>query len=351
MTDPRSISRRGFGRLAAGLAAGAAGMAALPSFPRPAVAQGKKAVTFLLDVKPYSKHALFYAALDNGYFAKRGLDVTFNAGKGSADVAQKVAGKGADFGFVDAGVAVLARGRGMPVKLTSMVHYQNMMTVVSLRDPALKGPKDLEGLKIAANAGDAVRTALGAVCKINGVDYGKIDFVTVETTNKRPLLFAGQVDATCDYAVNMPVYEAAAKKMGKHASQVLFSDYGVDIYSNGMLTRDDLLKDDPKLVKDFNDAMVEAMIFAVDNRDEAVRIFLKHNPESDPALTRAGLDVAIHHLLVPEVRQHGIGPMSKDKMAKTIEIMQGYFQLAGNVAADDVYTNGFVTPGLKPKSV
>lgn len=347
MTDPRSISRRGFGRLAAGLAAGAA---MLPSFPRPALAQGKKAVTFLLDVKPYSKHALFYAALDNGYFARRGLDVTFNAGAGSADVAQKVAGKGADFGFVDAGVAVLARGRGLPVKLTSMVHYKNMMTVVSLREPPIKTPKDLEGLKIAANAGDAVRTALAAVCKINGVDYTKLQFVTVETTNKRPLLFAGQVDATCDYAVNLPVYEAGAAKVGKHAAQVLFSDFGVDIYSNGMLAREDMLKDDPQLVKDFNDAMVEAMIFAVDNRDAAVEIFLKHNPQSDPALTRAGLDVAINHLLVPEVHQHGIGPMDKAKMASTIDIMKGYFQLAGAVTPDDVYTNAFVTPGQKPKS-
>src|SRR3546814_6113133 len=83
--------------------------------------------------------------------------------------------------------------------------------------------------------------------------------------------------------------------------------------SNGMLTRYDLLKDDPKLVKDFNDAMVEAMIFAIDNRDDAVKIFLKHNPQLDPDLTRAGLDVAIAHLVVPEVHQHGIGPMSKDK--------------------------------------
>src|SRR3546814_4121591 len=78
MTDTRKISRRSFGRMAAGLAAGTAGAAALPGLSRTARAQGKKAVTFLLDVKPSSKHALFFAALDHGYFAKRGLDLTFN---------------------------------------------------------------------------------------------------------------------------------------------------------------------------------------------------------------------------------------------------------------------------------
>ncbi|WP_370152930.1 ABC transporter substrate-binding protein [Ferrovibrio sp.] len=347
MTDTRKISRRGFGRLAAG--SFAAGVA-LPMIGAGARAQDRKAVTFLFDVKPYSKHALFYPALENGYFAKRGLDVTFNAGKGSADVAQKVAAKGAEFGFVDAGTAVLARGRGMPIKLTAMVHYKNMMTVASLREPPIRTPKDLEGLKIAANAGDSVRTALGAVAAINGIDFRKIEFVTVETANKRPLLFAGQVDATCDYAVNMPVYEAAAAKMGKQASQVLFSEFGVDVYSNGILTRDDVLKDDPKLARDFNDAMVESMIFAIENRDEAVKMFLKHNPQSDGELARAGLDVAIEHLLVPEVAEHGIGPMSREKMARTIEIMKSYFNLAGSVSPADMYSNDFVTAGRKPKA-
>src|SRR3546814_17548829 len=106
-------------------------------------------------------------------------------------------------------------GRGMRGKVTSMVDYQNMMTVVRMSEPEKKNPKDLEGLKIADNAGDAVRTALGAVAKINGIDYNKIEFVTVENTNKRTLLFAGKVDACCDYAVNVPIYEAAAKKIDR----------------------------------------------------------------------------------------------------------------------------------------
>jgi NitT/TauT family transport system substrate-binding protein len=311
-------------------------------------AQAHKQVTFLLDVPAYSKHALFYPALDKGYFAKRGLEVTFGSAKGSADCAQRVASKAADFGFIDAGLVILARGRGLPIKLTSMVTYKNMMAMVGCGDPPITRPKDLEGRKVAAAPGDSVRTGFMAISKPNGVDMAKVDWVTTDSTNKRTLLFSGKVGATCDYAVNFPVYEMGAKKIGKTVSQILLADFGLDIYSNGIATRDDVIKADPELVKNFNDALVEAMVFAIDNRDEAVRIFLKHNPQFDPALTRAGLDVAIAHLLVPEVAEHGIGPMDPAKVDKTIAAMKAHFNLAADVAPASVYTNDYVTAGRKP---
>jgi NitT/TauT family transport system substrate-binding protein len=136
--------------------------------------------------------------------------------------------------------------------------------------------------------------------------------------------------------------------MGRKVSQFLFSDFGLDIYSNGVVTRDDVIKSDPALVKAFSDALVESMVFAIENRDEAVSIFLKYSPQSNPALARAGLDVAIAHLLVPEVAEHGIGPMDPKKIAKTIDIMKAHFDLAANVAPGDFFSNDYVTAGRKP---
>jgi NitT/TauT family transport system substrate-binding protein len=324
------------------------GTLAAPFVVRSAAAQSSRKVTFLLDVPVYSKHALFYPALENGYFAKRGLDVSFSAAKGSADAAQRVAAKAADFGFIDAGSAILARGRGLPLKMTGMVHYKNMMAMMSIGDPPLVAPKDLEGRKVAAAAGDAVRTGFAAVAKQAGVDLAKVEYVTVDVPNKRPLLFAGKVGATCDYSVNRPVYEAAARKMGKDVSQILFADFGLDIYSNGVTTRDDVLQREPTLVKSFNDALVESMVFAVDQPDEAVSMYMKHNTQSDPALIRAGLDIAIRHLMVPEVAQHGIGPMDPAKMEKTIAAMKSYFELASPVSVADIMTNDFITAGRRP---
>jgi NitT/TauT family transport system substrate-binding protein len=347
MTDRVILSRRRF----VGGVAGALAGSALPLAPRAARAQSLKPVTFLFDVAPYSKHALFYPALENGYFKRAGLDVTIHAAKGSGDAAQKVATKTAEFGFVDAGTAIVARGQRLPITLTSMVHYKTLMMVVGLTDPPLRAPKDIEGHKLAAAAGESVRVVMPALAKFGAFDMSKVSFVTVESQNKLALLLAGKVDGCCDYAVNFPVYEAGAKKVGKTASRVLFADFGIDIYSNGILVHDEFLKAEPGLVRAFNDALVEAMIFAVDNREEAVKIFMKFNPASDPVLVRAGLDVAVEHLLVPEVREHGIGPMAPAKMANTVALIKEYFKLEHDVAPEAMFTNDAVTPGRKPKAI
>src|SRR5581483_12519569 len=88
-------------------------------------------VTFLLDVAPYGKHALFYAGQDHGEFARAGFNVKFASAQGSGDCVRKVAAKAADFGFADTGATILARAEGAPAKMTFMVHYKNLMSVLA----------------------------------------------------------------------------------------------------------------------------------------------------------------------------------------------------------------------------
>ena len=70
----------------------------------------------------------------------------------------------------------------------------------------------------------------------------------------------------------------------------------------GVTTRDDVIKSDPELVKNFNDALVESMVFSVDNRDEAERIlsFLDSRGLS-PSLIVATHGHLDHTAAVPEL--------------------------------------------------
>jgi hypothetical protein len=78
-------------------------------------------------------------------------------------------------------------------------------------------------------------------------------------------------------------------------------------------------------------------------------MFSKHNPAFNKDVARKQLAVAIDHLMVDEVKKHGIGPMSAQKMKFTIDIVRDYYGMQGEVKLDDVYTNEFVTAGQKPK--
>jgi NitT/TauT family transport system substrate-binding protein len=343
MTDNRS-NRRQFN-------AGLASVAALTSLgalaSRPARAQTLRPVTFLLDIGAYGKHALFYPALEKGFFREAGLDVRFEAAKGSADNAVKIAAGSAEFGFADTPTTMMARATGMKIKQILMVHYKAMNNVVTLASNPVRHPRDMMGKMFGATAGDAPRVALPALAKINKFDHSKVGIVTIEGSAKPAVLMAKKADGILGLSAFAPVYAAAAEKTGQKIVELLFADFGLDIYSNGIIASDALIAKEPALVRAFNQAMVRSLIYACQNRDDAVQSFAKHNPLANPLTARAQLDVAITHMLVDEVARNGIGPMSDEKMKFTLEIVREFFGLKGPVDLRDTYSNAYVTPGQK----
>jgi len=149
-------------------------------------------------------------------------------------------------------------------------------------------------------------------------------------------------------AAYTPVMAVAAKRMGQEIVEMLYSDFGMDIYSNGIIAHDDLLAKDPDFVRRFTQAMVRSCIFAVEKPAEALAMFMKHNQAANPDIARPQLDVAIKHLIVDEVLKNGVGPMSEKKMQFTLDVTRDYLGLKGNVTLADSYSNAFVKAGQKP---
>jgi len=330
------------------LIGGAIAAAALSASGRTAFAQSRKPVKFLFDVLPNPKHALFYPAVKQGFFSEQGLDVTIESSKGSADVIQNVASGGAAFGFADASAVVLSRTRDLPVTLVAMVHYKTLMSIITRVTSGVSRPADLVGKKIASTSGDAVRTVLPAFARLNGFDGEKVHFITVNQPAKASMLLAGQVDGVCDYVSALPVYREAAKAANLELSAIEYANYGLDIYSNGIVVHDDTLRSDPGLVKAFVRAIVQGLEFATAQRAETIKIFREFQPQYSEAVTREGLDIAADHLLVPEVYAGGIGSMSADKMERTIKTTVEAYGLTNPPAVSTVYTNAML-PGLFPR--
>lgn len=348
MDESRTGStRRGFVR---GAALAGAAVAIPQPWVRRAYAGDLRPITFLFDVSVYGKHALFYPAIDQGFFRDVGLDVTFQSGKGSADVVVKVAVGAVEAGFADAATSILARGKGAKTKQVMMIHYKSMINCVTMASKPVRKPKDLEGKKMGTNAGDSARVALPALAEINGFDASKVDIVTMDSPSKPAMFVAHRVDGLLGLDTYTPVLAAAARRIGEDVVEMSFRDWGLDIYSNGIVMSDDVLSRDPGLAKGIVNALARSCIYAVENPDAALKIFLRYNPAANAEISLAELNVAINHLMVPEVREHGVGPMSEKKMAFTLDIVRKYFGLEGAVNIADTYSNDFVTPGQKPRA-
>ena len=117
-------------------------------------AQAPEKFTFSLNWFAVGDHAAYWVALDKGYFAKAGLDVTLENSKGSGDSIAKVDTGRADAGLADAVAVLAADARGAKVKMVGMVFDNTPLNFFTWKDKALKSPKDLEGKTIGAPPGD-----------------------------------------------------------------------------------------------------------------------------------------------------------------------------------------------------
>jgi NitT/TauT family transport system substrate-binding protein len=340
------------GLLACGPTGGSRPTGSAPSGAQvPAAGSGSlRKATLLLDVTPYGKHAFFYVPLEKGWYREAGLDITIESAKGSADNAAKVGAKAVEFGFADTSAVIAARAGGAMIRVTCMVHYKNLMAVMSFRHRGnITQLKDLEGKTVAALPGEAGRVVLPALGKINHFDPEKINFVTVEQTGKPAMLAAGQAQAVLDFYAGFPSYVAAARQVNDEAIALLYADYGLDVYNNGIVVHDDLLRAEPDLVRRFHEAFVRGMVWTVENPDAANDIMLQYAPQLRRETARAQLQIAIDHLMVDEVRRNGCGPMRHDKMVFTLDTLSQYQTLPRAVSVDEIYTNDFVPRGQIPK--
>ncbi|MBI2881770.1 MAG: ABC transporter substrate-binding protein, partial [Candidatus Tectomicrobia bacterium] len=282
-------------------------------------AVGAEKVTIALDWIPYGKHAPFFVALEKGYFKDAGLDATIIRGNGSGDTIKIVNAEKVEYGLADMGAMVIARGKGGHVKMISMVEHKNLHVIYALKESGIRTPKDLEGKTIGTVPGEGAHALFPSLALANGVDAKTVKFTTTAFAVKVPSLMNRKVDAVTSYLTDLPNYTKAAKELRKEIVPIVYSNFGIDIYSNGLLTTDRRLQGRPNEVKGVAQSFVRAMAWSVENPGEAVQIFVKHRGTVDPGLARQHWDIMVEHLLTPTTRKTGIGFMTQEKVQRTID--------------------------------
>jgi NitT/TauT family transport system substrate-binding protein len=302
-----------------------------------------KTGTIRLDFIIGGKHAPWFVALEKGFYAKRGLTATIQAGSGSADTVRAIAAGGSDFGFADMSTAIVARTRGTPVLTVAQFGYVPA-TIMWREDTAIKKLKDLEGKSWAISPGQAQWYLMPAYCRINKIDFKSIKIQETAAPIQPAALVAKRTDFIVMYrASNDEVAELAATKQGMKLNRIFMKDTGLDIYGTGLIVKEDDIKQRPDLVRAYVEGTMEGLRYTRDHQEEALQILLKQKPELDLALTTLQLKNALYEVFIPpESVQSGLGFMKPDIMDKTVRITNEYFDVGRKVTAAEVFTNRFI---------
>ena len=289
------------------------------------------------------KHAPWFVALDKGFYAQRGLNVTIQSSTGSADTVRTIGSGGADFGFADISTTIVARSRGTPIQTVAQFGYVPA-TIMWREDTKIKNLKDLEGKTYAISPGQAQWYLMPAYCRINKIDYKAIRIQETAAPLQPAALATKKADFIVMYrASNDEIAELAASKVGIKLNRIFMKDTGLDIYGTGLVVKEEDVKKRPEFVRAYVEATLEGLRYARDHQEEALKILLKHKPELDQYLATVQLKNALTEVfLPPESIQSGIGYMRPEITEKTVKIVNEFFDIGRKVTAQEAFINQFI---------
>ena len=140
---------------------------------------------------------------------------------------------------------ILGRSQGLPVRYVMRWYRKFPAVLFAKASSGIKAPKDLAGKKVGVpGLFGANYVGWEALVYAAGIDPKKVTLQSIGFT-QATAVSQDQVDAAMDYVVNGPVQLRLA---GEEVIELPVSDY-IDLPSNGIITNDKTIKEQPELVQ------------------------------------------------------------------------------------------------------
>jgi NitT/TauT family transport system substrate-binding protein len=299
-------------------------------------------VILLLNWYTYGEHAPFYLGVADGIYAKQGIDLEIQEGRGSGVTVQAVGAGSATFGYADIGTMIKAASKGTPVKGVGILLQTSPMSAMGFAAKGIDAPKDFPGKTVVLTPGDSFSQIWPVLLKLNNIQEGEIKILSGDAATKRNAVVNGQADLLLGNINDQkPTIEEVT---GKPIKAVLFSDFGVNTVNGGLFANMDTITGKPDLVKRFMLASTLAAEAAQKDPAAAVAALLKAAPKAGKVETVTS-SWAVTMPLLHTKRTLNDRPFraSKDDVAETMDMMAKYGGVevkAGDV--DKYYTNEFL---------
>ena len=322
------------------LARGALG-AALVMLAAPVVAADK--VHLQTDWIPSGEHAMYFGGWTKGFWEEQGIDINITRGYGSGDTVTKIAGGAADFGIADIGALITARARtGVPVKQIMQTYTHSPHSLFVLKSSGITTFQGLEDKKIGITPGNSHRVYFPKVAERAGTDPSKIIWSNSDASAMAALLISKKIDAAPFFAMHHYYQNKAAMRAGEEIVVLPFVETGFAIYATGLVARDDLIEENPDLVRRFLIANRNAMEWARDNREEACTLHVERVPEVAHDDCMGSLNATMTFVFNDHSSATGLGRHDPARLAFTYEVVADAQDLPGDWDYSQVVDHRFI---------
>ncbi len=110
----------------------------------------------------------------------------------------------------------------------------------------------------------------------------------------------------------------------KEAGYFWYADCGVTSVSNGIIAHNDMIKDNPELVRNFVKASIRGFVYARQNPDEAAAIVKKYSESLVPEIIKREMELSWATWNTPNTKGKPLGWMSDADWAATVDVIKQY---------------------------
>lgn len=283
---------------------------------------------------PSVQYAPFYVAAAKGFYKEAGLEIVFDYSPETDGVAL-VGANELQFAVVSGEQVPLARAQGLPVVYVMAWWQDYPVAVLAMQEKGIRAPGDLKGRKIGLpGLYGANYVGLRALLGVAGLKESEVTLDSIGF-NQVEALVAGREDAVVVYANNEPVQ---MKHKGYAVDVILVKDY-VQLASNGLISNETTIANDPDLVRRMVQATQRGIAYTLANPDEAFAIcaqFVEGLMQSDQVVQRAIFDTSLEFW---KAKQIGVSdPVAWENMHKVLLEMG---MLTTPLDLSKAYTNEF----------
>ncbi|MBV1796505.1 ABC transporter substrate-binding protein [Siccirubricoccus sp. G192] len=293
---------------------------------RPASAEDRALLQ--LDWIPTGEHAAYFAGLARGFWREQGIVLSITRGYGSGDTVNKVAAGAAQFGVADIGAVLAARARqNVPVRSISAVYTHSPHSLFVLRSSGITNFRGLEGKRIAITPGNSHRLYFPEVARRSGTDPSRITWVNTDASAMAAMLISKRVDAAPFYSMHWYYQNKAARRAGEEIVVLPFVETGFAIYAASLIATDELIQQNPDLVRRFLRGAQKSFEWANANQAEACKLHVQRNPEVEQDDCEGSLRATMGFVFNDHERQTGLGRFDPERLAFTWKVVAESLQL------------------------
>jgi putative hydroxymethylpyrimidine transport system substrate-binding protein len=264
---------------------------------------GSKQLELMLDYFPNADHAGIYAAQTGGDFKEAGLDVKIRQPPDPAAPIKQVAAGRVDLAISYEPEVLRARDQGLRVVSVGALVQKPLTSIISLPKAKISKPADLKGKTVGTAGIDYQDAYLRAILSEAAVDPGSVKVRNVGFGFSAALI-TGKIDAALGAFWN---YEGEELRLrGKRPRIIRIEKAGVPTYNELVLVANEsALERDRDKIRAFIGAISRGTRDLRRDPGKAIDGLLEANPDLDPKLQRASVDVTLPLFFPPAGKPFG----------------------------------------------